>query len=154
MNDVTTTAAGGPETEQKKAGQNDLFGHADLTAADVLQHLRDPALLERWPHNLRDLLDVSAHAMRKEGRSDDDAQRLSAAVVLAIAEFFGGCQFYFPKGELIRAALRDRAIWQAFNGRNVFELVRHFKLTEVRIYQILSEQRALHSKRVQFSLFE
>jgi Mor family transcriptional regulator len=39
-------------------------------------------------------------------------------------------------------AARDELIWREFNGRNYAELARRHGLTEMRVRQIVAEQRA------------
>ena len=54
----------------------------------------------------------------------------------------GGGGFYLAKGVAAMLAARDELIWREFNGRNYAELARRHGLTEMRVRQIVAEQRA------------
>ena len=54
----------------------------------------------------------------------------------------GGGGFYLAKGVAAMLAARDELIWREFNGRNYAELARAHGLTEMRVRQIVAEQRA------------
>lgn len=133
--------------------QNDFFG----ATADVLQGalgaaLDDPELRpDRWPRAMVELIDVFTAGAQRAGLADSPAaaQRIARWAVLTLAEYGGGRQLYLPKGEGLRLALRDAQIWQEFDGRNTAALAIKHRLTTVRVYQILAEQRALRRGRTQ-----
>jgi Mor family transcriptional regulator len=56
-------------------------------------------------------------------------ERLSAEI--------GGMNFYLNKGVRYRASLRDREMFERFNGRNYDELARTYGLTPMRVRQII-----------------
>lgn len=130
--------------EQQDIFGNDTHGN-DLTAASSAQ-LED----HHWPRTMSELVDVfTARAMQDDIVSDEEASSLARWVVLILGNHLGGRQAYLPKGDKLRAALRDQQIWHDFNGRNQVELASKHQLTVIRIYQILSEQRALHRDKIQ-----
>jgi hypothetical protein len=49
----------------------------------------------------------------------------------------GGRNFYLGKGLRYRASLRDRDMYERFNGRNYNELAREYHLTPTRVRQIM-----------------
>ncbi|MNV53510.1 Mor transcription activator family protein [compost metagenome] len=65
----------------------------------------------------------------------------------------GGRAYYIPTGEHLKAALRDRAIWDEFNGRNIDQLARKHGLSVPQTYAVVAEQRELTRRRNQFDLF-
>lgn len=121
---------------------------------DALERLEDPELLKKWPQGLTDMIMVIEAAMARRGASRDQARRVAFVAVRALSQFAGGRSFYIPKGEALDRALRDRELWERFDGSNVSELATWAHLTEVQVYAILAEQRKLARRRVQPELFE
>lgn len=71
------------------------------------------------------------------------AQELAHAAIYALIQIghdLGGTSVYLPNGHALGAIARRRAIRAEFNGRNLTQLARKYRLTEVRIRQILSKQ--------------
>lgn len=130
----------------------DLFG--DDVPADALEHLKDPEIRSKWPQALADMVTVIEAAHRRAGDDEETARLRAFVTVRALSRFAGGRQLYMPKGEALDRALRDREIWTR-HGRecNVEDLATAYSLTTVQVYSILAEQRALHRKRLQPSLF-
>lgn len=132
-----------------KTEQEDIFGD-DIGGNDLLQAV---ATLDdhHWPYRLTEMVEVMAAAALRQGMAADQAEALRLAhwAVLVVADHFGGRQTYLPRGDSLRRALRDNHIWHEFNGRNVDELGSKYKMSAVRIYSILAEQRALHRAKVQ-----
>lgn len=127
----------------------DLFENEPLPD-DVLDHVDDPEVRDRWPRKLVEVYDVVVAVLR---RDVDDAQaaQMATRVIDALAHHHGGRQWYMPTGEKLRLALRDKQIWDRFDGspETIARLCREYRLTQQMIYKILREQRALHRKRVQ-----
>lgn len=107
-----------------------------------LHALLDPA----YPDNLR----MVAEWLFVQLREDEDitdppisADRLSALALLALRQTerlsaeLGGMNFYLSKGVGYRATLRDRTMFERFNGRNYDELARAYSLTSMRVRQII-----------------
>lgn len=134
--------------------QHDLLGD-DSYSADLAEHLdKVPAEVRRkWPKDLAALIDIYASELQHLGVAEAQRDKIALTLLLAQANYGGGRYFYLPKGDRLKAAVRDRQIWQAFNGYNVNELVSQFGLTAQRIYSILNEQRALDVKERQPELF-
>lgn len=127
----------------------------DKLPDDALDHLDDPEIRARWPQALVDMLDVMANALARQIDDQDQARKLATVALRALARYHGGRMFYLPKGDSLERALRDKAIWEAHDGRRatVQELAARHGLTEQQIYSILREQRALHRRRIQPTLF-
>ena len=129
----------------------DLFGidqPLDLDAAT------DIALNEKWPEVIADLFDLLTENLRDIDPDEAKVKLKAERITAAICGHFGGIQFYLPKAQRWQQAIRDNRIWREFNGKNTSELAQSYRLTEVRIYEILREQRILRRKRVQKDLFE
>jgi len=68
---------------------------------------------ERWPARLADFLAAAARVIEGyelAGLETQQAHRLAADIVLAIADDCGGFAFYLPHGQRVRLALRDQRI--------------------------------------------
>ncbi len=131
--------------------QNDMFGDDDHgNDLSKYQALADVDM-DRWPKVMAELVDVfRAEALRhKMAATEEAADKLARWLVLTLGGYFGGRPMYLPKGDKLEIALRDTHIWQEFSGNNVPELAVKFKLTTVRIYDILAQQRTLHRAKVQ-----
>lgn len=125
--------------------QHDAFPAAplDLDKIDVGE------LRARWPRALAEMHDVLVAGFGDRA----DAITLATLALRALARHVGGRQWYLPTGKTLELGLRDRMIWRDFNGRNVHELIQKYQLTEVHIYEILAQQRALVTKKIQPDLF-
>lgn len=134
--------------------QADMFGLD--TSQDLLAGPPDDVLDDRvkWPESLAFLAEHAEASIMRLGFEKMQAARLANAVLTQLAFAGGGRAFYLPTGDILKKALRDREIWHQFNGRNVDDLARHFRLTQMQIYAILKKQRALNVTKYQGSLFE
>lgn len=119
---------------------------------DILDHLDDPEVTQRWPRDLVAMLEVIANALDRDG--DDQARRHATIAARALGQYHGGRMYYLPTGEALDRALRDKSMWDSYHGRRdeVIQFCEQYGLTEQQVYKILREQRALHVKRVQRSL--
>ncbi|SNT07307.1 Mor transcription activator family protein [Pseudomonas segetis] len=131
---------------------SDLFG--DEMPTDALEHMQDPEIRSKWPQALADMVEVIEAAHRRAGDDEATARKRALVTVRALSRLAGGRLIYVPKGDALDRALRDRDIWQRHGGQNTVEtLASDYDLTVTRVYSILAEQRALHRKRSQPSLF-
>jgi len=129
----------------------DLFPDDDLDPERVLAALDGDLPGSAWPRRLCELVDHLEARFRRKGLGADQARALAEETALAVADLCGGRQIYLPNGQAIRRALRNARIWRDFNGRNIDELARKYRLSTACIYQILAEQRRL--RRGQGELF-
>lgn len=79
---------------------------------------------------------------RSGGEPVNNAQ-LAFRLVIQLCHDFGGSAFYLHKTPIAqrRRAKRDEAIAAEFNGQNINELTRRYGLTEMRIRQIVKQQK-------------
>lgn len=120
-----------------------------LDPEKVLAHMSDPAVLNRWEGSLREMVEIAETALRE--RLGDNAQvpELARHAVFAICDTMGGSIIYLPRGESLKKAMRDAAIYQEwrFEGTKLPALVRKYRLSMPTIYDILARQRALHRRQ-------
>lgn len=134
--------------------QADMFG-LDLSQ-DLLSGPSHSQWDDRvqWPEALTFMAEHVEHALIELGYQKMQAVRLANVVLTRLAFGCGGRTFYLPRGDALKKQMRDREIWHQFDGRNVDALARHYKLTQMQIYTILKEQRALNANKYQGSLFD
>ena len=131
----------------------DLFGIDDQNN-DIMAHLDDDALHQKhyWPGDLVELAEVIRSQLKREGVEDETIYRQTERVLLAMSFLCGGRNYYLPKGNRIKNALRDKRIYDQFEGNNHRELARQFRLSEQKIYEVIRVQLQLHRSRVQHTL--
>ncbi|WP_323924316.1 Mor transcription activator family protein [Aeromonas veronii] len=135
----------------------DLFAddHASLgQLVDRLDQIPASELTAKWPKALSELVDVLACELVRGGLEPDLAKAQARKLALAQAHYMGGRAYYIPTGEHLKAALRDRAIWDEFNGRNIDQLSRKHGLSVPQTYAVVAEQRELNRRRHQPDLFD
>lgn len=132
---------------------DDLFGIDDKNN-DIMAHLDNDALHQKhyWPGDLVELSEVIRAMLQREGVEDEATYRMMERVLLGMSFLCGGRNYYLPKGERIKNALRDKRIYDQFKGNNHRELARQFRLSEQKIYEVIREQLQLHRSRVQHTL--
>lgn len=132
----------------------DLFG-IDSENNDIMAHLHDEALHQKhyWPGDLVELAEVIRAQLKHEGVDDEAIYQQVERVLLAMSFLCGGRNYYLPKGDRIKNALRDKRIYDAFAGNNHRELSRQYKLSEQKIYEVIRAQTQLHRSRIQHNLF-
>ncbi|MGL4844383.1 MAG: Mor transcription activator family protein [Aeromonas veronii] len=134
----------------------DLFAddHASLgQLVDRLDQIPASELTAKWPKALSELVDVLACELVRGGMEPDLAKAQARKLALVQAHYMGGRAYYIPTGDHLKAALRDRAIWDEFNGRNIDQLARKHGLSVPQTYAVVAEQRELNRRRQQPDLF-
>ncbi|MFM1647623.1 Mor transcription activator family protein [Aeromonas salmonicida] len=134
----------------------DLFAddHTSLgQLVDRLDQIPASELTAKWPKALAELVDVLACELVRGGMVPDLAKAQARKLALVQAHYMGGRAYYIPTGDHLKAALRDRAIWDEFNGRNIDVLARRYKLSAPQIYAIISSQRKIQLECRQQRLF-
>ncbi|MCJ8219326.1 Mor transcription activator family protein [Aeromonas veronii] len=134
----------------------DLFAddHASLgQLVDRLDQIPASELTAKWPKALSELVDVLACELARGGMVPEQAKAQARKLALVQAHYMGGRAYYIPTGEHLKAALRDRAIWDEFNGRNIDQLARKHGLSVPQTYAVVAAQRELTRRRNQFDLF-
>ncbi|WP_439841217.1 Mor transcription activator family protein [Aeromonas veronii] len=134
----------------------DLFAddHASLgQLVDRLDQIPASELTAKWPKALSELVDVLACELARGGMGPEQAKAQARKLALVQAHYMGGRAYYIPTGDHLKAALRDRAIWDEFNGRNIDQLARKYGLSVPQTYAVVAEQRQLTQRRHQPDLF-
>lgn len=117
----------------------------DLKQLKPLHDLLDSA----YPEALRTIAewlfvqlveDDEATPLSPESLARHALQALRQAERLSREE--GGRNFYLGRGMRYRESVRDRKMYESFNGRNYDELARQYYLTPTRVRQIMD---AMHS---------
>lgn len=135
----------------------DLFDddHESLgQLVDRLDQIPAAELTAKWPKALAELVDVLACELGRSGMAADKALAQARKLALVQAHYMGGRAYYIPTGDHLKAALRDRAIWDEFNGRNIDQLARKHGLSVPQTYAVVAEQRQLQRSRIQLRLFD
>lgn len=142
------------ETPEKCPNTEDMFGetvdasieqvlaHIDQLSADDLKHI--------WPARLVEFFELTAHTITKvQGLDEKQVHQLSAALVTAIANHFGGMSFYLPHNEKLEKAVRDIKIWHEFKGNNIDRLAKKYRVSEMTIRTAVANQLALRRAKLQ-----
>ncbi|WP_429011698.1 Mor transcription activator family protein [Aeromonas veronii] len=120
---------------------------------DRLDQIPASELTAKWPKALSELVDVLACELARGGMVPEQAKAQARKLALVQAHYMGGRAYYIPTGDHLKAALRDRAIWDEFNGRNIDQLARKHSLSVPQTYAVVAEQRELTRRRNQPDLF-
>ena len=136
--------------------QQDLLGEASFSD-DLLEHLDDiPEETKRkWPKDLAALIDIFNAALRRMGMDEEQARRIAHTLLAEQAMYCGGRHFYIPKGDRLKQAIRDVELWRDWHDHGIVpdDLAAKYKISVQHVYRIINEQRAIHMRRVQPSLF-
>lgn len=96
-----------------------------------------------YPENLRTVAEWLFVQLVEDEEVAPTPERLHKLATLALRQTErlsaeeGGRNFYLGKGLRYRASLRDREMYERFNGRNYNELAREYHLTPTRVRQIM-----------------
>lgn len=104
----------------------------------------------KFPKTLSDMMDViESKLLRVEGFEKTKVRGLAEAIVLEVANYYGGRSFYLPIGKAMKTQLKHRRIfadWKA--DMSIDDLAKKYETSFQNIYIILENQRALHRKCV------
>jgi Mor family transcriptional regulator len=137
-------------------GNLDLFAddhEAIGQLADNLGKIPTAELRSKWPAFLSELVDVMACELDRQGvtAADDHARKLA----FVVSHYMGGRAIYLPTGQKLKAALRDREIFDKWvNGTALDQLIDDYELSAPKLYELLAEQRKLYRKRHQPDMFD
>ena len=98
------------------------------------------------PRYVKEMLEIEAHigaALRHEGIPEQQAMRLTGAVVKGLCRTLGGRQVYFPRGTDRNTAARNAEIVREYDGtpESVTRLAQAHSLSEIHVYRILAAHR-------------
>ncbi len=110
----------------------------------------------RWERGMAEIAETIIAELNRLGIAD--ANHVGCQVAIRLCQERGGTYWYIPRGEGLTRALRDMAIWHEHDGtvsgaQGIEALARRHGMTEISVWRILAQQRALHVKRVQGELF-
>jgi Mor family transcriptional regulator len=115
-----------------------------------------PEFVFQFPENYPDVLEqmgqVIGRTLLKHGLKKPQAQVVAFESVEGIRSDLGGAFLYINKGVSYELSLRDREIWEEFDGKNYFELSKKHKLSEMQIRNIINAIRAQELAKRQGSL--
>lgn len=133
--------------------QRDLLGKPDeAEALRLLEEGADAVPEAAWAPMLVQMTEVVEARLRRE--RIDGAEALARGVVLELAQYFGGRRVYVPAGDRLKTALRDMEIYRRAKRGNIQALADEYQLTDIQIYRIIRQQKALHLRRIQGRLFD
>lgn len=105
----------------------------------------------QWPELLKYLADIIQAELDQHSPQAQNDQ-LSHQLVSAIASKLGGGQFYLPKGDALKRALRDAEIYRLSSKVPTEELARKYNLSMKQVWEIAAKQQAKHIQNVQPTL--
>lgn len=133
-----------------KEYQLDLFDASSITADQILDGL-NPDLRNDdrlWPSILAELVDIVADmAQERWHHSPESAIEKAQDVAVAISHYLGGRTVYLPRDDRLKRAIRDIAVYRAFDGSNHLALAKKTGLTTTQIYNIIAKQRKLRYEK-------
>ena len=95
-----------------------------------------------YPEILQSLKDSVIEVLSELNIDNEMAKQAAHDIAESIRLEWGGMAVYICKGQSYELSKRDLEIWNKFNGRNHNELCREYKITMVRLYKIIKNQRA------------
>lgn len=134
--------------------QGDLLPDVPIDPSRIHDADLDNVPASRWAQGITHMIEVQGAEFRHMGYAPDEAFRLARAAVLALSRYFGGRQWYMPRGDALLIALRDSEIYQRARRGNIPALAGEFGLTEIHVWKICRQQRKLHLDKAQGRLFE
>jgi Mor family transcriptional regulator len=107
----------------------------------------------KWPETLVQMLDGTQATLIRHGMQEEQAEQVALSIIHDHATTFGGCQYYLPKGDELKRAIRDREIYKMAGRVDVAILAQRYNLSMKQIWEIQCNQRALHIRKIQPDLF-
>lgn len=105
-----------------------------------------------YPEILAELVAAIAPELIKHGLDAVAANEAAMSATERVRNEFGGLLLYIPRGNNFDISERDEKIYGLFDGRNVDELARKFKLSVQHVYRILAKCRARSKSSNQHNL--
>ena len=103
----------------------------------------------KWPNTLLEIMELNQRVLVAAGIPAAQSIELSQQLTREYARTFGGLQMYCPKQDKIEKTIRDRSIYHEYQTGKAAELARKYNLSEVQVYSIYKQQRALHQQKLQ-----
>jgi len=90
---------------------------------------------------LESLANITAEEIQSStGMEQAKARKFGETVAAKFAHAEGGAMIYIPRGMAEKRFVRDLEIKAKFNGQNYGELAQAYKITEMRVRQILARK--------------
>ncbi|MCW8857006.1 MAG: hypothetical protein OQJ95_06535 [Kangiella sp.] len=124
----------------------------EYSADDVSQAL-DDVNHKKWAIVLNGLIETLERQLVESGYDDKTAKQVSVEAVLVVTRYAGGQMLYLPSIKKVKKELRDRQLYEEFNGKNIDELCRKYKLAMPVVYAIIKQQKAMATRKVQQDMF-
>ena len=110
----------------------------------------------RWERGMAEIAETIIGELHRLGIAN--ARQVGCQVAMSLCRERGESYWYLPRGAGLSRALRDLAMWHEHDGtvsgaNGIEALARRHGLTEISVWRILAQQRALHVKKVQGELF-
>ncbi len=98
---------------------DDLFPDEldNLDANKVLASMQDPTVLSRWEGSLREMVEIAEAKLLAEMGPTSTTPELARHVVFAICSVMGGGVIYLPRGDALKRAMRDAAIFREWRDK-------------------------------------
>lgn len=133
--------------------QQDFFGEEiEATTQQVLaaiDGLESADMKKIYAQRLVEFYELHVHVLKEvAGITGDENHKLAAALVASIGNYFGGVSFYLPHNDRLERFMRDVQIYKAFDGDNVTELAKRFRVSQQTIYTAIAKQRDLRQKKL------
>ncbi|MBP5140116.1 Mor transcription activator family protein, partial [Pseudomonas chlororaphis] len=90
----------------------------NLDAKKVLDSMQDPTVLSRWEGSLREMVEIAEAKLVAEMGPTSTAPELARHVVFAICSTMGGGVIYLPRGDALKRAMRDAAIFREWKDES------------------------------------
>jgi len=107
----------------------------------------------KYPIVMVELMDFIKVQLKNDfpAQTDEHNQKLSNSIAIGISAYCGGRDFYLPKGDILKRALRDDEIYNLFmvEKRTIKELARKFNLSDRTVYAVIRRQSALRNSNQQ-----
>jgi len=133
---------------------SDMFGDDDNL--DMQRALDSLTLSKahRWEGMLNTLITSTMATLRRNGITEEASELLAPSVVLDLCNAIGGQIVYFPRGTVLRRALRDVRVYRDWSERNMGpqELAARYHLSVQTVYEIIAKQREI-ARRASPDLF-
>jgi Mor family transcriptional regulator len=112
-----------------------------MSGATSLVH--DDCFRNKSPELLADLASqCSAVIHERLGLDAVKADEIGRETAERMSFIWGGQNVYFPKGLIYQLSIRDRQIFDEFNGKNHADLARKYKVSLQWIYKLIKTVRA------------
>lgn len=116
------------------------FDLSEETANTLAKALRD-FLRNEWERMLQDMHDKALALFKAENLPKEEAENIAKYLRDFFYKHWLGQSLYFPFNDKSCFIERNKAIYDEYDGSSVVMLARKYKISEQRIYKIISQIR-------------